>query len=55
MSAFFKTLFGDARTVVIVALVLLAEVVMVTSGNADFAVLVIPLLVLAGTGWLATR
>ena len=55
MSSFFKTLFGDTQTVVIVTLVLLAEVVMVTLGNANFAVLVIPVLVLAGTGWLATR
>lgn len=55
MNAFMKTLFGDVRTISVVAIVLVAEAGLVNSGQIAWAPLVIPALVLAGTAWLATR
>jgi hypothetical protein len=55
MNAFLKTLFGDAGTVAVVATVLAAEVLLADSGHAASAAFVVPLLVLAGTAWLARR
>jgi hypothetical protein len=55
MSAFLKTLFGDAATVAVVTLVLAAEVLLVAVDQATAAGFVIPPLVLAGSAWLATR
>jgi hypothetical protein len=55
MSAFMKTLFGDRRTVTVVALVMAAELLLITIDHAAAASLVIPTLVLAGAGWLARK
>jgi hypothetical protein len=55
MSAFLKTLFGDAGTVTVVALVMAVEVVLVAANQTTAAGFVIPPLVLAGSAWLATR
>jgi hypothetical protein len=55
MSAFFKTLFGDAGTVTVVTLVMAAELLLIATGHADMAGFAVPLLVLAGVGWLARR
>jgi hypothetical protein len=55
MSAFLKTLFGDAGTVTVVAIVMAAELSLMAAGHAAAAALVVPALVLAGTAWLATR
>jgi hypothetical protein len=53
MNAFFKTLFGDPATIAVVAIVMAAEVMLVAGGQASLAALVVPVLVLAGTAWLA--
>jgi hypothetical protein len=55
MSAFLKTLFGDTGTVAVVTVVMAAEVLMVTTGNASWAGFAIPPLVLAGAVWLAKQ
>lgn len=55
MSAFLKTLFGDASTVAVVAIVMAAEVVLVASNQVASAAFAVPLLVLAGAAWLAKR
>jgi hypothetical protein len=55
MSAFLKTLFGDAGTVAVVAIVMAAELLLVVNGQVATATFAIPCLVLAGTAWLATR
>jgi hypothetical protein len=55
MSAFVKTLFGDRDTVVIVTIVMVAELLLVATGEAAAAGAVIPAVVLAGAGWLAKR
>ena len=53
MSAFLKTLFGDAATVAVVAIIMAAEVSLVADGHATSAALAVPVLVLTGTTWLA--
>ena len=55
MSAFLKTLFGDAGTVAVVMVVMAAEVVLVMSGQVAAAAFVVPSLALAGVAWIATR
>jgi hypothetical protein len=55
MSAFLKTLFGDARTVGVVAIIMAAEGLLAASGQVDWAAYAIPACALAGTAWLATR
>lgn len=55
MSAFLKTLFGDAGSVAVVAIVIAAELVLVATGPAASAAFCVPPLVLAGAAWLATR
>ena len=55
MKAFLKTLFGDAGTVTVVALVMVAETVLTVSGQAGLGALLIPVAVLAGVAWLAVR
>jgi hypothetical protein len=55
MSAFLRTLFGDAGTVAVVALVMAAEALSATAGLAAMATFAVPALVLAGTAWLASR
>jgi hypothetical protein len=53
MNAFLKTLFGDPGTIAVVAMVVAAEVTLVAFGQKTLAALVVPVLVLAGTAWLA--
>jgi hypothetical protein len=53
MNAFLKTLFGDPATIAVVAVVMAAEVTLVACGQPVLAALVVPVLVLAGTSWLA--
>ena len=53
MNAFLKTLFGDPGTIAVVAMVVAAEVTLVAFGQKALAALVVPVLVLAGTAWLA--
>lgn len=55
MSAFLKTLFGDVGTVAVVVIVMAFEVLLVANGQAALAAFAVPLLVLAGTAWLAKR
>ena len=55
MSAFLKTLFGDRATVAVVTVVMLAELLLVSAGNAAAAGFVAPCLVLAGVAWLSRR
>jgi hypothetical protein len=55
MKAFLKTLFGDAATIAVVLVVIAAEWLLCANGLVAAAVLYVPLLVLAGAGWLATR
>jgi hypothetical protein len=55
MSAFLKTLFGDAGTVAVVAVVMAAEAWLVATNQVDAAAFAIPPLVLAGTAWLAKK
>ena len=55
MSAFLKTLIGDAGTVAVVAIVMAAETLLTAADQLASAVFAIPLLVLAGTAWLAKR
>ena len=55
MSAFLKTLFGDAGTVSVVVIVMTTEMLFVATGQTTFAAFAIPSLVLAGASWLATR
>ena len=55
MSAFLKTLFGDAGTVVVVVIVMAAEVLLVTNSQIASAAFTLPFLVLAGVAWLAKR
>jgi hypothetical protein len=55
MSAFLKTLFGDRNTVAVVTVVMAAELLLVAGGQAALAGFAVPVLVLAGAGWLARR
>jgi hypothetical protein len=55
MNAFLKTLFGDARTVSIVIIIMITQVALVCTDQTASAAFAIPALVLAGTAWLATR
>ena len=55
MNAFLKTLFGDAATVAVVAIVMAAELLLVETGQGTAAAFTVPALVLAGTVWLARR
>ena len=55
MSAFLKTLFGDLGTVAVVGIVMSTETLFVATGHISSAVVFIPLLVLGGIAWLATR
>ncbi len=55
MKAFLKTLFGDAGTVAVVALVMLAEAALAATGQAALGAFLIPVAVLAGVAWLAIR
>lgn len=55
MSAFLKTLFGDPRTVAVVAGVMAIEVLLVAGGYVDWAPYAVPCCALAGAAWLATE
>lgn len=55
MKAFLKTLFGDPATIAVVAIVMAAEVALVSGGRPALAAFVVPVLVLTGTAWLATN
>jgi uncharacterized protein (TIGR03382 family) len=55
MSAFMKTLFGDAGTVAVVLLIMAAEALLVFNGQVTSAAFAVPLLVLIGAAWLARR
>ena len=55
MSAFLKTLFGDAGSVTVVAIVMAVEMCLVATSEPIAAAFVVPLLVLAGVAWLAKR
>ncbi|HEX3366409.1 hypothetical protein [Phenylobacterium sp.] len=55
MKAFLKTLFGDAGTVTVVALVMIAETALTAIGQAGLGAFLIPIAVLAGVARLATR
>ena len=53
MSAFLKTVIGDARNCAVVAVILLAEAALVFGGGRGLAAFTIPPLTLAGVAWLA--
>ena len=55
MSAFLKTLFGDLGTVAVVGIVMSTETLFVATGHISSAVFLVPLFVIGGVGWLATR
>lgn len=55
MKALFKTLFGDATNIAFVTAVLVLEVLLVNSGYARDAAFAVPVVILAGISWLATR
>lgn len=55
MKALFKTLFGDRTNIAFVAAVLALEALLVHSGHARDAAFAVPVVILAGMGWLATR
>jgi len=55
MSAFLKTLFGDAGTVAVVAMVMAAEASLVASDHVGWAAYAVPSCALAGAAWLARR
>ena len=55
MKAFLKTLFGDAGTVTVVALVMAAEVFLTTVGQPALGAILIPVAVLVGVARLAFR
>lgn len=55
MKDLWKTLFGDAKNVSVVALVLLMELLLVRLGYGSAAVVTVPLTTMAGVVWLAFR
>lgn len=55
MSALLKTLFGDAGTVAVVAVVVGAELGLIGSREVAAAPFAVPALVLVGVAWLARR
>lgn len=55
MKALFKTLFGDGLNIGLVMAVLAVEALLVYSGYSRDAGVVVPLVILSGVGWLATR
>ncbi len=55
MGPFIKTLFGDARNVAVVALVVAIGWALIHSGFGREAVLLIPVATMVGVAWLAPR
>ena len=53
MKAVIKTLFGDARNVAGVAIVVAVAVALTETGHASLAPYAVPLTILALVGWLA--
>lgn len=53
MGPFIKTLFGDARTVAVVAAIVALEFTLVSVGWEREAVLLVPFATMAGVAWLA--
>lgn len=55
MKALFKTLFGDRTNIALVATMLALEALLVVGGYARDAAFAMPVVILAGIAWLATR
>ena len=55
MKALIKTLFGDGANVGFVAIVLAMETLLVYSGHPGDAAVAVPMVILGGVAWLATR
>ncbi len=55
MKAFFKTLFGDLHNLAFVAAVVVVAGLMAHFGASKDTVFAVPVLILAGAGWFATR
>jgi hypothetical protein len=55
MGPFIKTLFGDARNVAVVAILLAIEAVLIHTGHGREATILVPLATLVGVAWLAPR
>ena len=55
MKAFLKTLFGDAATLAVVAMVMILEIALTAGGQAALGAVLIPAAVLAGVAGLALR
>ncbi len=55
MRAFFKTLFGDARNVLGVAVVVAVAAALTGTGHGAWAVVAMPVACLAAVAWLAGR
>ena len=53
MSAFVKTVVGDAWNLSVVAAIMFFEIALVFTGHAAIAAFVIPPFTLAGVAWLA--
>lgn len=53
MKAFFKTLFGDWRTILVVAVSLGAAGLVFIGPYSEASGFLLPILLLAGSGWLA--
>ena len=55
MKALFKTLFGDSENITVVAVIMLAELLLVKSGHISAACFVAPAVTLIGVVWLVGR
>ena len=55
MSALFKTLFGDIRNLGFVGLAVTLELGIVFAGFGREATFVMPIVILSGVAWLATK
>jgi hypothetical protein len=55
MNALFKTLFGDIRNLGFVCVAIAAELAMVFAGLGREAAFAMPVILLSGIAWLATR
>ena len=55
MGPFLKTLFGDARNVAVVVVLLAVEAVLIHTGHGREATILVPLATMAGVAWLAPR
>ena len=55
MRAFFRTLFGDARNIAGVAVVVAVAAALTATGHGAWAVVAMPAAALLAVGWLAER